>query len=188
MNRQVFFGREITVVLAAESRKRPEEMRSRTRVRNYGYFLGVILAMKGVVRLTMVFSYVFPFWRSRSRSPRYRGRPRSRSYSPAPRRRDDYSASPRRKETHRESPPRRQPKELDEDLKRKSYSPVSGDDAHENSDNGSVPTGGHPHLTPMDPLHAGGLPGSTQDLLQDPALGLLTTLLPVVTDRCVLCT
>jgi RNA recognition motif-containing protein len=33
MNRQVFFGREIAVVLAAESRKRPEEMRSRTRVR-----------------------------------------------------------------------------------------------------------------------------------------------------------
>jgi hypothetical protein len=33
MNRQVFFGREITVVLAAESRKRPEEMRSRARVR-----------------------------------------------------------------------------------------------------------------------------------------------------------
>uniref|UniRef100_A0A0D9Y0M6 RRM domain-containing protein n=1 Tax=Leersia perrieri TaxID=77586 RepID=A0A0D9Y0M6_9ORYZ len=35
MNRQVFFGREITVVLAAESRKRPEEMRSRARVRGY---------------------------------------------------------------------------------------------------------------------------------------------------------
>jgi len=35
MNRQVFFGREIAVVLAAESRKRPEEMRSRARVR-YG--------------------------------------------------------------------------------------------------------------------------------------------------------
>jgi len=35
MNRQVFFGREIAVVLAAESRKRPEEMRSRARVRGY---------------------------------------------------------------------------------------------------------------------------------------------------------
>jgi FUS-interacting serine-arginine-rich protein 1 len=34
MNCQVFFGREITVVLAAESRKRPEEMRSRTKVRS----------------------------------------------------------------------------------------------------------------------------------------------------------
>jgi len=33
MNRQVFFGREITVVLAAESRKRPDEMRNRARVR-----------------------------------------------------------------------------------------------------------------------------------------------------------
>ncbi|KAL5224570.1 hypothetical protein ABZP36_011209 [Zizania latifolia] len=35
MNRQVFFGREITVVLAAESRKRPEEMRNRDKVRGY---------------------------------------------------------------------------------------------------------------------------------------------------------
>lgn len=40
MNRQVFFGREITVVLAAESRKRPEEMRSRARVR---YFIPIIV-------------------------------------------------------------------------------------------------------------------------------------------------
>ncbi|ONM01452.1 Serine/arginine-rich SC35-like splicing factor SCL30 [Zea mays] len=104
MNRQVFFGREIAVVLAAESRKRPEEMRSRTRVRGYS-------------------------GRSRSRSPRYRGRPRSRSYSPAPRRGNDYSASPRRQEAHRSSPPRRLPKEHDEDKKRRSYSPASRDDA-----------------------------------------------------------
>jgi FUS-interacting serine-arginine-rich protein 1 len=34
MNCQVFFGHEITVVLAAESRKRPEEMHSRTKVRS----------------------------------------------------------------------------------------------------------------------------------------------------------
>ncbi|XP_044950576.1 uncharacterized protein LOC123400214 isoform X1 [Hordeum vulgare subsp. vulgare] len=39
MNRQVFFGREITVVLAAESRKRPEDMRTRTRVRYVFPFL-----------------------------------------------------------------------------------------------------------------------------------------------------
>jgi hypothetical protein len=33
MNGQIFAGREISVVLAAETRKRPEEMRQRTRVR-----------------------------------------------------------------------------------------------------------------------------------------------------------
>lgn len=38
MNRQVVFGREITVVLAAESRKRPEEMRSRARVRYCSHY------------------------------------------------------------------------------------------------------------------------------------------------------
>ncbi|VAI13859.1 unnamed protein product [Triticum turgidum subsp. durum] len=47
MNRQVFFGREITVVLAAESRKRPEDMRTRTRVR------GTLEVMKGAVPLIM---------------------------------------------------------------------------------------------------------------------------------------
>lgn len=36
MNGQIFAGREISVVVAAESRKRPEEMRQKTRVR---YFL-----------------------------------------------------------------------------------------------------------------------------------------------------
>ncbi|KAI4980817.1 hypothetical protein ZWY2020_021302 [Hordeum vulgare] len=33
LNRTLFFGREITVVVAAESRKRPEDMRNRARVR-----------------------------------------------------------------------------------------------------------------------------------------------------------
>ena len=33
MNGRMFAGREISVVLAAETRKRPEEMRRRTRVR-----------------------------------------------------------------------------------------------------------------------------------------------------------
>jgi hypothetical protein len=49
MNRQVFFGREITVVLAAESRKRPEEMRSRARVR---YFIPITVLN---VRLNILF-------------------------------------------------------------------------------------------------------------------------------------
>ncbi|KAK3123961.1 hypothetical protein QOZ80_8AG0638630 [Eleusine coracana subsp. coracana] len=130
MNRQVFFGREITVVLAAESRKRPEEMRSRTRVRGYSGHEGRRSSYYG---------------RSRSRSPRYRGRPRSRSYSPAPRRRDDYSASPRRKETHHVSPPRRHSKELDGDSKLRSYSPVSGDDAHEKRSPPPDSDGSPPH-------------------------------------------
>ncbi|KAL6846976.1 hypothetical protein ACP4OV_022829 [Aristida adscensionis] len=134
MNRQVFFGREITVVLAAESRKRPEEMRSRARVRGYSGHEGRR-----------------PYYgrsRSRSRSPRYRGRPRSRSYSPAARRRDDYSASPRRRESHPASPPRRQPKDHDEDKRRRSYSPASGDDADNGYDKRSPPPdsdGSPPH-------------------------------------------
>ena len=33
MNGQIFAGREISVVVAAETRKRPEEMRSRSRIR-----------------------------------------------------------------------------------------------------------------------------------------------------------
>jgi FUS-interacting serine-arginine-rich protein 1 len=33
MNGQIFAGRQISVVLAAETRKRPEEMRHRARVR-----------------------------------------------------------------------------------------------------------------------------------------------------------
>lgn len=38
MNRQLFGGREITVVVAAETRKRPEEMRSRARIRYFATF------------------------------------------------------------------------------------------------------------------------------------------------------
>lgn len=33
MNGQIFAGREISVVVAAETRKRPEEMRHRSRIR-----------------------------------------------------------------------------------------------------------------------------------------------------------
>ncbi|PWZ54994.1 Serine/arginine-rich SC35-like splicing factor SCL30 [Zea mays] len=110
MNRQVFFGREIAVVLAAESRKRPEEMRSRTRVRGYSGHEGRRSSYYG--NFAFLFSY----------HP-------CRSYSPAPRRGNDYSASPRRQEAHRSSPPRRPPKEHDEDKKRRSYSPASRDDA-----------------------------------------------------------
>ncbi|CAN6334519.1 unnamed protein product [Urochloa humidicola] len=149
MNRQVFFGREITVVLAAESRKRPEEMRSRARVRGYSGHEGRRSSYYGRSR-------------SRSRSPRYRGRPRSRSYSPVPRRRDDYSASPRRKEAHHTSPPRRPPKELDEDKKRRSYSPADRDGADNGYEKRSPPPdsdGSPPHRrSPKE--YSGSPPGS----------------------------
>uniref|UniRef100_M8BQL1 35 kDa SR repressor protein n=1 Tax=Aegilops tauschii TaxID=37682 RepID=M8BQL1_AEGTA len=127
MNRQVFFGREITVVLAAESRKRPEDMRTRTRVRGYsGGHEGRRSSHYGRSRS-----------RSRSASPRPRGggRARSRSYSPAPRRRDDYSASPRGRESHRTKSPVRHPKEHEED-KRRSYSPPGRDGDQRDADNG----------------------------------------------------
>ncbi|XP_062202585.1 serine/arginine-rich SC35-like splicing factor SCL30 isoform X2 [Phragmites australis] len=148
MNRQVCFGREITVVLAAESRKRPEEMRGRDRVRGYSGHEGRRSSYYGRSR-------------SRSRSPRYRGRPRSGSYSPCPRRRDDYSASPRRKEAHRASPPRRQPKEHDEDKKQRSYSPASRDDAG-NGYEKSPPRGsdGSPRHRRSPREHSGSPPGS----------------------------
>ncbi|KAM0874624.1 hypothetical protein ACQ4PT_037314 [Festuca glaucescens] len=48
MNRQVFFGREITVVVAAESRKRPDDMINRARVR-YVIPWGILVNMKGVI-------------------------------------------------------------------------------------------------------------------------------------------
>ncbi|ERN07882.1 hypothetical protein AMTR_s00012p00222390 [Amborella trichopoda] len=92
MNGQMFGGREITVVLAAETRKRPEEMRNRARVRGPSGYDGRRSSYYGRSRSRSL---------SRSRSPRYhstsRVRYRSRSYSPAPRRRGDYSVSPERR-------------------------------------------------------------------------------------------
>ncbi|KAJ0729645.1 putative RNA recognition motif domain, nucleotide-binding alpha-beta plait domain superfamily [Helianthus annuus] len=86
MNERMFAGREISVVLASDTRKRPEEMRRRARVS----FLCCMRYSGGRSRS-----------RSRSRSPRRpsgsRSRHRSRSYSPAPKRRRDYSPSPVRR-------------------------------------------------------------------------------------------
>ncbi|CAO2145245.1 unnamed protein product [Urochloa humidicola] len=125
MNRQMFSGREITVVLAADTRKRPEEMRRRMGPRGYSDHDGRRPSRRGRSRSR---SY------SRSRSPRPRGRGRSRSYSPAPRRRDDYSASPpRAKEEHRRSS--KQPKEHDGDKKWRSYTPEDKNDRRR-ADNG----------------------------------------------------
>ncbi|KAJ3680798.1 hypothetical protein LUZ60_015287 [Juncus effusus] len=94
MNGQIICGREIAVVLAAQNRKHPDEMRSRGAApsgggrgnsRGYGGG-GRRSSYRGRSRSP---SY------SRSPSPRYRDRSRSRSYSPAPRRREEYSLSPR---------------------------------------------------------------------------------------------
>ncbi|KAG2559432.1 serine/arginine-rich SC35-like splicing factor SCL30 [Panicum virgatum] len=124
MNRQMFSGREITVVLAADTRKRPDEMRRRMGPRGYSDHEGRRSSRRGRSR-----SY------SRSRSPRPRGRARSRSYSPAPRRCDDYSASPPRakEEEHRRSS--KQPKEHNGDKKCRSYTPEDRNDRR-GADNG----------------------------------------------------
>ncbi|XP_072966443.1 uncharacterized protein [Typha angustifolia] len=127
MNRQLFGGREITVVVAAESRKRPEEMRTRSRVRGSSGHDGHRSSHYGRSR-------------SRSRSPRYssasRARQQSRSYSPAPRRRGDYSASPRRKQSRHTKSPRDQPRDRDDDRNRRSYSPSNSDANRHEADNG----------------------------------------------------
>ncbi|XP_010030957.1 serine/arginine-rich SC35-like splicing factor SCL30 isoform X5 [Eucalyptus grandis] len=94
MDGQNFAGRKISVVVAAESRKRPEDMRRRTRREPSGYG-----GRSNHGRS-----------RSRSRSPRRpsasRSRHRSRSYSPVPRKRGVPSVSPSRRhaDDHSRSP------------------------------------------------------------------------------------
>ncbi|KAM1819711.1 hypothetical protein ACFX15_001268 [Malus domestica] len=113
MNGKIFAGREISVVVAAETRKRPEEMRQRTRVREPSGHGGRRSSYYGRSR-------------SRSRSPRYpsgsRSRYRSRSYSPAPRRRGD-SISPSRRRRDNPRSPRDLPPLRDGDHDRRLYSP-----------------------------------------------------------------
>ncbi|KAM7460305.1 hypothetical protein LguiB_036353 [Lonicera macranthoides] len=118
MDGQMFAGREISVVVAAETRKRPEDMRRRTRFRGPSSSVGRQSSYYGRSR-------------SRSLSPRYpsgsRSRHRSRSYSPAPRRRrSDYSLSPERSQEER-----------DDDHIRRSYSP-----GYDNADHQSGETHG----------------------------------------------
>ncbi|KAM7271349.1 hypothetical protein ACFE04_030563 [Oxalis oulophora] len=124
MDGMVFDGREISVVIASENRKRPEEMRHRTRV-------------------SRPYEGRQPYYGSHSRSrsphppPSSRRRYRSRSYSPAPRRREDYSISPRR---HADSPPRSPrgpPPPRDGDHNRGSFSPGYGGAAAVQDQNGN---------------------------------------------------
>ncbi|XP_042968677.1 serine/arginine-rich SC35-like splicing factor SCL30 isoform X2 [Carya illinoinensis] len=93
MNGKIFAGREISVVVAAETRKRPEEMRHRARVREPSGYGG---------RRSSYYEHSRSRSLSRSRSPHHpsgsKHRYRSRSYSPAPRRRGDYSVSPSRRQ------------------------------------------------------------------------------------------
>ncbi|KAF5467311.1 hypothetical protein F2P56_017146 [Juglans regia] len=126
MNGQIFAGREISVVLAAETRKRPEEMRRRTRVRGPSGHGGRRSSYYGRAQSRSL---------SRSRSPRQpsgsRNRYRSRSYSPAPRRRGDYSASPSRRQADHPRSPRGPRRERDVDQGR-SYSPGYGNAVDQN--------------------------------------------------------
>ncbi|XWS07757.1 hypothetical protein CRYUN_Cryun41cG0018100 [Craigia yunnanensis] len=123
MNGKIFAGREISVVVAAQTRKRPEEMRHKVRDRGPSGYGGR--------------SSHYGRSRSRSlspmRSPHHpsgsRGRYRSRSYSPVPRRRGNYSVSPGRRHADHPSSPRGPPQERDGDYTRRSYSP-----GYENAD------------------------------------------------------
>ncbi|KAJ1399336.1 RNA-binding domain superfamily [Sesbania bispinosa] len=131
MNRQIFAGREISVVVAAETRKRPEEMRHRTRVRGPASYGGQRSSYYG---------------RSRSRSiPDHAHHlitpvleidiAQGKSFSPVPRRQMEYSVSPRRQAEHPRSP-RGPPGERDDDHKRRSYSPAYGNGGDQNQSNG----------------------------------------------------
>ncbi|XP_042403765.1 serine/arginine-rich SC35-like splicing factor SCL30 [Zingiber officinale] len=125
MNRQVFGGREITVVVAAESRKRPDEMRKRGRVRGPSGYDRRRPSHHGRSRSRS---------RSRSHSPRYSSRARhhSRSYSPAPKsRHDDYS--PNRRQRSQTRSPREHSRERSEDDDHRINSP-SYKDANRNGD------------------------------------------------------
>ncbi|XP_057523761.1 serine/arginine-rich SC35-like splicing factor SCL30 [Amaranthus tricolor] len=111
MNGQIFAGREISVVVASESRKRPEEMRRKTRQRSGGPRYGG--------RRSPAYRRSRSRSVSRSRSPRYhsssRGGHRSRSYSPSPRRREEYSPSPGRRPVDHTGSPGESPRRDHED-------------------------------------------------------------------------
>ncbi|KAG6765361.1 hypothetical protein POTOM_029397 [Populus tomentosa] len=124
MNGQVFGGRQMFVVVAAETRKRPEEMRHKARVRGPADHGG----QSSYSRRS----------RSFSRSPRHyhvsRSRYQSRSYSPAPQRRD-YSPSPERRYADHLRSPRGPPLERDGGHSCRLYSPQygHGDDLNKNN-------------------------------------------------------
>ncbi|XP_030462236.1 serine/arginine-rich SC35-like splicing factor SCL30 isoform X1 [Syzygium oleosum] len=125
MDGQNFAGRKISVVVAAENRKRPEEMRRRTRREPSGHGGRSYHGRS----------------RSRSRSPRRpsasRSRHRSRSYSPVPRKRGDHSVSPsRRHADDRSRSPRAPSQEREGGRNGRSYSPDYDNGYHKGNENG----------------------------------------------------
>ncbi|KAF5453560.1 hypothetical protein F2P56_028457 [Juglans regia] len=127
MNEKIFAGREMSMVVVAETRKRPEEICHRARVRGPSGYGG---------RQSSYYEHSRSRSLSRSRSPRHpsgsKNRYHSRSYSHAPRRRGDYSVSPSRRQLadHPRSPggPRRE-QNADHD---RSYSPGYANAADQN--------------------------------------------------------
>lgn len=68
MNGQIFGGREITVVVASESRKRPEEMRTRDRNRF------VLIFYYHVIQIFLTDHYIFLYSSYRGSSYGHEGR------------------------------------------------------------------------------------------------------------------
>ncbi|KAI5670674.1 hypothetical protein M9H77_11038 [Catharanthus roseus] len=127
MNGQIFAGREISVVVAAETRKRPEDMRRKTRP-----------SRGGPVGYGERRSSYYGHPPSRS-PPRYasgsRSRYRSRSYSPEPRRQSNYSISPDRRHLEHPRSPRGHPQDRDILHTCRSYSPGYDNSPEQNGNN-----------------------------------------------------
>ncbi|GAB4827470.1 hypothetical protein Ancab_034353 [Ancistrocladus abbreviatus] len=129
MNGQIFAGREISVVVAAETRKRPEDMRRRARVRGPSRHGG---------RRSPYYRHSRSRSVSHSRSPRYRsgsgGGHQSRSYCRSAGRGGEYSLSPDRRQADNLRSPVDSPQERDA---RRSYSAAHDDAADgKGTDNG----------------------------------------------------
>ncbi|RZC26612.1 Serine/arginine-rich SC35-like splicing factor SCL30 isoform F [Glycine soja] len=119
MNRQIFAGREISVVVAEETRKRPEEMRHRTsRLRGPAGYGGQRSSRYGRSRSRSV---------TRSRSPPYhsgsRNRYRSRHVSLKCL---HFIVHGSMRQAEHPRSPRGPPRERDGEQKRRSYSPAYG--------------------------------------------------------------
>ncbi|KAG5064301.1 hypothetical protein JHK85_005484 [Glycine max] len=161
MNRQIFAGREISVVVAEETRKRPEEMRHRTsrlRLSLLEFWIPSMIVMMGIqtVLTCQGVDGRQPIFHNASflvalgvldlaQLPDHAHHlitlvlgidiAQGMSYSPAPRRQSDYSVSPRRQAEHPRSP-RGPPRERDGEQKRRSYSPAYGNGIEQNQSNG----------------------------------------------------
>uniref|UniRef100_A0A0E0MNU7 RRM domain-containing protein n=1 Tax=Oryza punctata TaxID=4537 RepID=A0A0E0MNU7_ORYPU len=161
MNRQVFFGREITVVLAAESRKRPEEMRSRARVRGYSGNEGGLVPVLVLLAIEVVHgqghTLLLQDGEMTTQLPH-----RERIRTPQ----NLLGVSQKNMMKTRSGDPTLLPVEMVTLVMLI-----------------TVMRRGRPHLTAMDPLHTGGHLDTPQGRLQDPALGPLMFPLPAATDR-----